>query len=500
MANTYAQVVKNWQKSTNLANLENFVRKVNSLEKNVILLQNSQIDCEAFESLQNNERIVSSMLNYMIEGIDEAVSTPVEYTAHILLTKNNLLQENSALELFIKNEILNDDKKPIFVPIYHEWGHYSLAKYSPGNNVLEFFDSLKGKIKNDKRNLIVEVLTRIIKVSPKIVFQEDTPKQEIHSNDCGIFVYEFINLLSKNIDLKKVKQIEAIKIRKLFLVQIKNLVYNETGGDLSNLNNEWNHENIVKDLNRKEDRVDRISSEVVRIQKKDKLGHIDLGCTENMDMICKKEEIVKNVGSKEDKVDRISSEVVRIQKKDKLGHIDLDCTENLLSEDRIDTVIEKLELEFYKKGDFYGAKIKEEELSCEQIKSLETAPVNLIHILKLQDKLDYLENSVKIDKINLNNMIKHKFELEKHFLNYVQNRNLPSIIRLLNPNKEIAWSILTTIITIRPMIALSLIARAIYPCHSPHRFHYGNRKCFVRFKKIVEEIMPGIEVKDPVTK
>ena len=453
MANTYAQVVKNWQKSTNLANLENFVRKVSSLEKDVILLKNSQIDCEAFKSLQNNERIVSSMLNYMIEGIDEAVCTPVEYTAHILLTKNNLLQENSALELFIKNEILNDDKKPIFVPIYHEWGHYSLAKYSPGNNVLEFFDSLKGKIKNDKSNLIVEVLTRIIKVSPKIVFQEDTPKQEIHSNDCGIFVYEFINLLTKNIDLKKVKQIEAIKIRKLFLVRIKNLVYNETGGDLSNLNNEWNHEYIVKDLNRKED-----------------------------------------------KVDRISSEVVRIQKKDKLGHIDLDCTENLLSEDRIDTVIEKLELEFYKKGDFYGAKIKEEELSCEQIKSLETAPVNLIHILKLQDKLDYLENSVKIDKINLNNMIKHKFELEKHFLNYVQNRNLPSIIRLLNPNKEIAWSILTTIITIRPMIALSLIARAIYPCHSPHRFHYGNRKCFVRFKKIVEEIMPGIEVKDPVTK
>ena len=453
MANTYAQVVKNWKKATNLANLENFIRKVDSLEKDVILLKDSQIDCEAFKSLQNNERIVSSMLNYMIEGIDEAVCTPVEYTAHILLTKNNLLQENSALELFIKNEILNDDKKPIFVPIYHEWGHYSLAKYSPGNNVLEFFDSLKGKIKNDKSNLIVEVLTRIIKVSPKIVFQEDTPKQEIHSNDCGIFVYEYINILSKNIDLKKVKQIEAIKIRKLFLVRIKNLVYNETGGDLSNLNNEWNHEYIVKDLNRKED-----------------------------------------------KVDRISSEVVRIQKKDKLGHIDLDCTENLLSEDRIDTVIEKLELEFYKKGDFYGAKIKEEELSCEQIKSLETAPVNLIHILKLQDKLDYLENSVKIDKINLNNMIKHKFELEKHFLNYVQNRNLPSIIRLLNPNKEIAWSILTTIITIRPMIALSLIARAIYPCHSPHRFHYGNRKCFVRFKKIVEEIMPGIEVKDPVTK
>ena len=138
MANTYAQVVKNWQKATNLANLENFIREVDSLGKDTILLRHSQIDCEAYKSLQNNERIVSSMLNYMIKSIDEAVCTLVEYTAHILLTKNNLLQENSALELFIKNEILKDDKKIIFVPIYHEWGHYSLAKFSPENNVLEF--------------------------------------------------------------------------------------------------------------------------------------------------------------------------------------------------------------------------------------------------------------------------------------------------------------------------------------------------------------------------
>ena len=114
------------------------------------------------------------------------------------------------------------------------------------------------------------------------------------------------------------------------------MVYNETGGDLNNLNNEWNHEDIVKELKRKEDRIDTVSSEVVRIQKKDKLEHIDLESTEIMDKICKREEIVQNLGSKEDRIDTVSSEVVKIHKKDE---------------------IEELEIEFYKKGDFYGAKI-----------------------------------------------------------------------------------------------------------------------------------------------
>ena len=88
--------------------------------------------------------------------------------------------------------------------------------------------------------------------------------------------------------------------------------------------------------------------------------------------------------------------------------------------------------------------------------------------------------------------------MEKHFSYNVQNRNLLSVLRSINENKEIAWAKFETIITLRPIIALSLIARAKYPSYLPHRFHYGNRKCFVRFKNIAEKVMPGIEVKDPI--
>ena len=128
---------------------------------------------------------------------------------------------------------------------------------------------------------------------------------------------------------------------------------------------------------------------------------------------------------------------------------------------------------------------------------METIPVNLLDTLQLQDRLDYLEGHFKNkSEDELHKILQRRFEKDRQ-CTFIQLRNLPAVLRNLSADKEESWKLLENVIKLKPIIALSLVARAKYPSHAPHRFHYGNRKCFLRFKNIVERVLPGMLVNDP---
>ena len=456
----------------NILLLDKFLSEIKKLSPNTLLISQKHLTVESYLSLQQNEQLESNMLNYIVNGIKGVCASKVEYTTSFYL-------KNKGLENFL---ILakNNKKEIIFVPVYVENNHYSLAVYNVNQNILEFFDPAEKNNLPKKLDKIIEVFETVFKVKPLFRKIDNIPKQKVNSNDCGIMVCWYIKAIYTNKQLSDVRSVNTDAIRKHFLIEIKNIVYNNTGGDLSKLNEVWTFEEDVNIMERIDvvDKTKVVQNDLLSSEKKD---------IETVDSILDKTKTELGNDSKNKK----------LENNPQLLHSPLEVMNNNLDKVLEEEEIDKIEELFEQNQTYYGANVDKNNKTCVDI--LETIPVNLLDTLYLQDKLDFLEtrlNNKTEDEVN--KILLTKFEKDKQCI-FLQLRNLPAVLRRLSSDKEEAWKLLENIVKLKPIVALSLVARAKYPSHAPHRFHYGNRKCFLRFKNIVERCLPGIVIYDPKT-
>jgi len=203
------------------------------------------------------------MLNYIVNGIKGVCASKVEYTTSFYL-------KNKGLENFL---ILakNNKKEIIFVPVYVENNHYSLAVYNVNQNILEFFDPAEKNNLPKKLDKIIEVFETVFKVKPLFRKIDNIPKQKVNSNDCGIMVCWYIKAIYTNKQLSDVRSVNTDAIRKHFLIEIKNIVYNNMGGDLSKLNEVWTFEEDVNIMERIDvvDKTKVVQNDLLSSEKKD---------------------------------------------------------------------------------------------------------------------------------------------------------------------------------------------------------------------------------------
>jgi len=261
-------------------------------------------------------------------------------------------------------------------------------------------------------------------------------------------------------------------------------VYNNTGGDLSKLDEVWTFEEDL-DVIERIDKVD--NTKVVQnglLPSENCKVKTDIEIVDSI--LVKAEQEIGN-DSKNKKLENDPSP--------QLLHNPLEIMNSNLDKVLEGEVVDKIEEIFEKNQTYYGANVDKNNKTCVDI--LETIPVNLLDTLYLQDKLDFLETQLNNNtEDEVNKILLAKFEKDRQ-CTFIQLRNLPAVLRKLSSDKEESWKLLENVIKLKPIIALSLVARAKYPSHAPHRFHYGNRKCFLRFKNIVERNLPGMLVNDP---
>ena len=268
-------------------------------------------------------------------------------------------------------------------------------------------------------------------------------------------------------------------------------VFNNTKGDLSKLNEVWSFEenlNVVENI----DKIDKIDRNVI-VQNSSFLF-------ETSDCEVKTEsEIVDSSSVRTEQEVGENSRNKKLENSSRLLHNQVEIIRSTLNVDKIvdEDKISKIEKTFEINQTYYGANVDRSNKTC--IDVLKNIPVNLLDTLYLQDKLDYIEAQLKHKtEDEVNKILLLKYEKDRQCI-FIQLRNLPAVLRRLSSVKEEAWKLLENIVKLKPIVALSLVARAKYPSHAPHRFHYGNRKSFLRFKKIVENSIPGIQIIDPKT-
>ena len=337
-----------------------------------------------------------------------------------------------------------------------------------------------------KLDKILEVFETVFKVKSLLRKIDNIQKQRVGSNDCGIMVCWYIKTIYTNKQLGDVRSVNTDAIRKHFQFEIKNIVFNNTGGDLSKLDENWTFEENL-DVIKKIDKVDRnevIENNLFNPENCEVKTDIEI-----VDSISVKaeQEIGKNSKNKQlENSTQILQNPLEIMSSNEDMYVD-----KVLEEEEVN----KIEEIFEKNQTYYGADVDRNNKTCNSI--LETIPVNLLDTLQLQDRLDYLERHLKNkSEDELHKILQRKFEKDRQ-CTFIQLRILPAVLRKLSSDKEESWKLLENIIKLKPIIALSLVARAKYPSHAPHRFHYGNRKCFLRFKNIVERCLPGIILNDP---
>ena len=471
---SYSEIVKYHMVVCNILLLDKFLSEIKKFSPNTLLISQKHLTVESYLSLQQNEQLESNMLNYIINSIKGICASKVEYTTGFYLN-------NKSLENFL---ILakNNKTEQIFVPIYVENNHYSLAVYNVKRNILEYFDPAERNTLPKKLDKIIEVFETVFKMKPVFRKNDNIPKQKVNSNDCGIFVCWYIKAIYTNKKLGDVRNVNTDAIRKHFLLEVKNIVYNNTGGDLSKLDEVWTFEEDV-DVMERIDIVDR--TEVVQN---------DLLPSENCE-VKKDIEVVDSIFDKTEQELGNDSKNKKLENNQQLLHNPLEIMNSNLDKVLEEEEIDKIEELFEKNQTYYGADVDRNNNTCNTI--LETIPVNLLDTLQLQDRLDYLEGHFKNkSEDELHKILQRRFEKDRQ-CTFIQLRNLPAVLRKLSSDKEESWKLLENVIKLKPIIALSLVARAKYPSHAPHRFHYGNRKCFLRFKNIVERVLPGMLVNDP---
>ena len=470
---SYSEIVKYHMVVCNILLLDKFLSEIKKLSLNTLLISQKHITVESYLSLQQNEQLESNMLNYIVDGIGVCASR-VEYTTSFYL-------KNKGLENFL---ILakNSKKEVIFVPVYDESNHYSLAVYNVKRNILEFFDPAEKNNLPKNLDKIIKVFETVFSVKPLFRKIDNIPHQQVNSNDCGIMVCWYIKAIYTNRQLRDVKSVNTDAIRKHFLSEIKNIVYNNTGGDLSKLDEVWTFEEDVDIM----DRIDKVE--------KTKAVQTDLLPFENCEVKAGIE-IVDSILDKTEQEITNDSKNKKVENIPHLLHNPLGIMTSNLDEVLEEKEIGKIEEIFEKNQSYYGANVDKNNKTCVDI--LETIPVNLLDTLYLQDKLDFLATRLhNKTEDEVNKILLVKFEKDRQCI-FLQLRNLPAVLRRLSSDKQEAWKLLENIVKLKPIVALSLVARAKYPSHAPHRFHYGNRKCFLRFKNMVERCLPGIIVNDP---
>jgi len=473
---SYSEIVKYHMVVCNILLLDKFLSEIKKLSPNTLLISKKHLTVESYLSLQQNEQLESNMLNYIINSITGICASKVEYTTSFYLN-------NKSLENFL---ILakNNKKEQIFVPVYVENNHYSLAVYNVKQNIIEFFDPAEKNDLPKKLDKIIEVFETVFTVKPVFRKIDNIPKQKINSNDCGIMICWYIKAIYTNKQLGDVRSVNTDAIRKHFLLEIKNIVYNNTGGDLSKLDEVWTFEEDVGVMERIDivDKTEVVQNDLLPSEK----------CEVKKDI-----EIVDSIFDKTEQELGNDSKNKKLENNQQLLHNPLEIMNSNLDKVLEEEEIDKIEELFEQNQTYYGANVDKNNKTCVEI--LETIPVNLLDTLYLQDKLDFLEmrlNNKTEDEVN--KILLGKFEKDRQCI-FLQLRNLPAVLRKLSSDKEEGWKLLENIVKLKPIVALSLVARAKYPSHAPHRFHYGNRKCFLRFKNIVERCLPGIEIYDPKT-
>ena len=471
---SYSDIVKYHMDSCNILLLQKFIDELKRLGENTLLISKSQITVEAYLSLQKKEQLESSIMNYIINSIGDLCAARVEYTTDFYL-KNGGLEDFLNLAEKSKTEI-------IFIPVFCN-NHYSLAVYHVMENILDYLDPAENSIVPEKIYTIVEIISKVFQ-KPLFKKNNNIPRQKQGSMDCGIITCWYIKTIFQNKQLSTISSVNTDAIRKHFLLEIKNIVYNNTGGDLSKLDEVWTFEEDL-DVIERIDKVD--NTKVVQnglLPSENCKVKTDIEIVDSI--LVKAEQEIGN-DSKNKKLENDPSP--------QLLHNPLEIMNSNLDKVLEEEVIDKIEEIFEKNQTYYGANVDKNNKTCVDI--LETIPVNLLDTLYLQDKLDFLETQLNNNtEDEVNKILLAKFEKDRQ-CTFIQLRNLPAVLRKLSSDKEESWKLLENVIKLKPIIALSLVARAKYPSHAPHRFHYGNRKCFLRFKNIVERNLPGMLVNDP---
>ena len=125
-------------------------------------------------------------------------------------------------------------------------------------------------------------------------------------------------------------------------------------------------------------------------------------------------------------------------------------------------------------------------------------PDNIKEIRFLHEKTSYIEKkmSTVLNKNELNNEINEYF-LKKKRSDWSCENNLDNILKSISSVRKHAWTIFAKYLDEKPSLALGLIARAtIYHPTSPHFFSYSNKNSEKIFKKLIENLFPGIKVLD----
>ena len=469
---SYSDIVKYHMDSCNILLLQKFIDELKRLGENTLLISKSQITVEAYLSLQKKEQLESSIMNYIINSIGDLCAARVEYTTDFYL-KNGGLEDFLNLAEKSKAEI-------IFIPVFCN-NHYSLAVYHVMENILDYLDPAENSIVPEKIYTIVEIISKVFQ-KPLFKRNNNIPRQKKGSMDCGIITCWYIKTIFQNKQLSTISSVNTDAIRKHFLLEIKNIVYNNTGGDLSKLDEVWTFEEDVDSMEK-----------IYKVDKTEVVQN-DLLPSENCEF--KKDiEIVDSIFDKTEQELGNDSKNKKLENNQQLLHNPLEIMNSNLDKVLEEEEIDKIEELFEKNQTYYGADVDRNNNTCNNI--LETIPVNLLDTLQLQDRLDYLEGHFKNkSEDELHKILQRRFEKDRQ-CTFIQLRNLPAVLRNLSADKEESWKLLENVIKLKPIIALSLVARAKYPSHAPHRFHYGNRKCFLRFKNIVERVLPGMLVNDP---
>ena len=150
----------------------------------------------------------------------------------------------------------------MFVPVYCENNHYSLAVYNVMENILDYLDLAVKSFVLEKIYTILKIFEKVFKVKPLFRRNDNIPKQKDMSNDCGVMICWYIKTIYNKKKLRDVGSVNTDAIHKHFQLEIKNIVFNNMKGDLSKVNEVWSFEenlDVVENI----DKIDKIDRSVI---------------------------------------------------------------------------------------------------------------------------------------------------------------------------------------------------------------------------------------------